>query len=208
MVNAAFFYNDFNSQQVQGTFVSSNAGVPPNAGILNAGKSRIYGFDLDSSVLLTSWLKLAAAYTYLDSKLVKITQQKPNGIYDEFGPNEPQGSELTFSPHHKLSVTPTLLLPVDRQFGKASLGATYLYTGRQLVFGTGPYAYLPATHLLNLNVNWESVYSLPLDLEFFMTNVTNLHYPTYVDNFVALFGLTAESFGPPRMYGGRVRYHF
>jgi iron complex outermembrane receptor protein len=208
VVNAAIFYNDFKDQQVQGTFVSTNPGVPPNAGILNAGKSRIYGLDLDSSVMLARFLKLAAAYTYLDSKLVKISQAQPNGIYDLFGPNEPQGSELTFSPHHKLSVTPTVLLPIDRQYGKASVGATYLYTARQLVFGTGPYAYLPATHLLNLNANWESVFSLPLDLEFFMTNVTNLHYPAYVDNFVDLFGLTAQSFGPPRMYGGRVRYHF
>ncbi|HEX4377439.1 MAG TPA: TonB-dependent receptor, partial [Steroidobacteraceae bacterium] len=208
-VNAAVFYNDFTSQQIQGTFVSTvDPSVPVNAGILNAGKSRIYGFDLDSSLMLTSFLRLATAYTYLDSKLVKITPQQPNGIYNVFGPNEPQGSELTFSPHHKLSITPTVLLPVDRQLGKMSVGVNYLYTGRQLVFDTGPYAYLPTTHLLNLNANWESVYSLPLDLEFFMTNVTNLHYPNYVDNFLELFGFTAQSFGPPRMYGGRVRYHF
>ncbi len=207
-VNAAIFYNDFTDQQIQGTFVSSNPGVPPNAGILNAGKSRIYGFDLDSSFRPLSFLKVTLAYTYLDSKLVKISQAQPNGIYNVFGPNEPQGSELTFTPRHKLSITPTVLLPVDESLGKMSFGATYLYTDRQLVFGTGPFAYLPATHLLNLNANWESVARLPLDLEFFMTNVTNLHYPAYVDNFVDLFGLTAQSFGPPRMYGGRVRYHF
>jgi iron complex outermembrane receptor protein len=207
-LNIAIFYNDFSKQQIQGTFVSSNPGVPPNAGILNAGKSRIYGLDMDSSIRPTSWLRITAAYTYLDSKLVQITQQQPNGIYNLFGPNEPQGSELTFTPHHKLSITPTILVPVPENLGKVSFGATYLYTDRQLVSNTGPYAYLPATHLLNLNASWASVARLPLDLEFFMTNVTDVHYASYVDNFVNLFGLTAQSFGPPRMYGGRMRYHF
>ena len=208
VANAAFFYNDFTDQQIQGTFVSTNPAVPVNAGILNAGKSRIFGFDFDSSIAPTDYLKLTVAYTYLDSKLVQINPVQPNGVYNVFGPNEPQGSELTFSPHNKVSLTPTYLLPVPRTIGKMSVSATYVYTASQLVFGTGPYADLPATHLLNLNANWESVFAKPLDLEFFMTNVTDLHYPTYVDNFVNLFGLTAESFGPPRMYGGRFRYHF
>jgi iron complex outermembrane receptor protein len=140
--------------------------------------------------------------------LVKINPLAPNGVYNVFGPNEPQGSELTFSPHNKVALTGTYYLPVDRKVGKVSVAATYLYTSPQLVYETGPYSHLPATHLLNLNANWESALSLPVDLEFFMTNVTNLHYPSYIDNFIGIFGFTSESFGPPRMFGGRFRVHF
>jgi len=207
--NVALFYNDFRDQQIQGTFVSTiNPGIPPNAGILNVGQSRIWGLDFDSSVAATDYLKFSLGYTFLNSRLLKLNPQSALGIYNVFGPNEPQGSDLPFSPHDKLSLTTTYRLPVDSSVGKMSVSATYLYTASQLVFGTGPYADLPATSLVNLNANWESVFGRPVDLEFFMTNVTDRHYPTYVDNFLFLYGLAAESFGPPRMFGGRVRYHF
>jgi iron complex outermembrane receptor protein len=137
------------------------------------------------------------------------------GFYDVFGPNEPQGSPLALTPKHKLSLTGTCRLPLGDRLGKISVGATWTYTARELVYGVGPYAFLPATHLLNLNASWESIYGWPLDLKFFMTNVTNLVYPTYIDNFAnpvgsgaAAYGFVAESFGPPRMFGFRVRYHF
>jgi iron complex outermembrane receptor protein len=214
-VNAAIFYNDFNNQQILGTFVSSIPGAPPNAGILNVGKSRIYGLDLDSTLRPTRDLTLNIGYTYLSSKLVKVNQQTVSGFYDVFGPNEPQGSALALTPKHKLSLTATYRLPLDARIGKISPGVTWTYTARELVYGVGPYSFLPATHLLNLNLNWESIYGSPLDAEFFMTNVTDLHYPNYIDNFAnppgsgaAAYGLVAESFGPPRIYAFRLRYHF
>ena len=213
-VNGAVFYNDFTDQQILGTFVSTTPGIPPNAGILNAGSSRIFGLDLDSSINLTHELTVALAYTYLNSKLVKVNPEQVSGFYNVFGPNEPQGSQLALTPESKLSLTTTYRLPVDRSLGRMSVSLTYLYTSTELVYGTGPYSHLPATNLLNLAANWESVLGKPVDLEFFMTNVGDLHYPTYVDNFIsassqyAQYGFASESFGPPRMFGGRLRYHF
>jgi iron complex outermembrane receptor protein len=214
--NVALFYNDFRNQQVTGTFASSIPGLPPNAGILNVGKSRIYGVDFDSNFRLLRDLSINLGYTYLSSKLVKVdVPTVGGGIYDVFGPNEPQGSPLALTPKNKLSATATYHLPLDASIGKTSVGATWTYTSRELVYGVGPYSFLPSTSLLNLNLNWDGIYGSKFDVEAFMTNVTDLHYPNYIDNFAnppgsgaATYGLVAESFGPPRMYAGRVRYHF
>ena len=214
-INAAIFYNDFTDQQLLGTFESSVPGAAPNAGILNVGKSRIYGLDLDSGLKLFRDLSLNIGYTYLNSKLVKVNAEAVSGFYDVFGPNEPQGSQLALTPQNKLSVTPTYRLPSSDRIGKVSVGVTWTYTSRQLAYGYGPYSHIPATHLLNLNAGWDSVFGWPMDVKFFMTNVTNLLYPTNIDNFAnpvgsgaAAYGLVAENFGPPRMYGFRLRHRF
>lgn len=215
IVNAAVFYNNFKGQQVQGTFVSSIPGATPNSGILNAGESRIYGLDLDATLRPLRDLTLNIGYTYLNSKLVRVNQEAVSGFYDVFGPNEPQGSELALTPENKLSITPTYRVTLPNRLGEASLGATWTYTSRELVYGYGPYSYIPAISLLNLNAGWQSIAGLPLDAKFFMTNVTDKHYPTYIDNFAnpvgsgaAAYGIVAESFGPPRMFGFRLRYRF
>lgn len=67
--------------------------------------------------------------------------------------------------------------------------------------------HIPHSYILNLNATWENVARLPIDLSFFMTNVTNkVTYVSMNDN-------TARSFrsallGEPRMYGMRLRYRF
>jgi iron complex outermembrane receptor protein len=215
VINAAIFYNDFGNQQLLGTFASSVPGATPNAGILNVGKSRIAGLDLDSALELFRGLSINLGYTYLNTKLVKVDAEAVSGFYDVFGPNEPQGSQLALTPQNKLSVTPNYRLPLSDRIGKVSLGATWTYTSRQLAYGYGPFSHIPATNLLNLNAAWASVFGSPVDVSFFMTNVTNKLYPTNIDNFAnpagsgaAAYGLIAENFGPPRMYGFRVRYRF
>jgi len=213
--NAAFFYNDFSNQQVLGTFVSNIPGAPPNAGILNVGSSRIYGIDLDSNFVLTEQLSLQVSWTYLESLLQKVNQPTLiNPFYNVFGPNEPQGSMLSLTPKNKLSVTGAYKLPIDERYGDMTFSLNYIFTSRQLVYGVGPYSHIPDTNLLNLNFNWERVFGGKIDAEMFITNLTDLHYPTYIDNFInppsvgADYGVVAEQLGPPRMFGGRLRYHF
>jgi iron complex outermembrane receptor protein len=215
--NAAFFYNDFSNQQVLGTFVHVPPnGAPPNAGILNVGSSRIYGIDLDSDFILTDHLSLAIGWTYLESKLLNVNLPTlSNPFYNVFGPNEPQGNMLALTPKNKLNVTPTYTLPIDPRYGTMALSMTYLFTSKQLVYGVGPYSHIPDTNVFNLNFNWENVFGGRFDTEFFMTNVTNLKYPSYIDNFInppssgaVDYGVIAEQLAPPRMYGFRLRVHF
>jgi iron complex outermembrane receptor protein len=65
----------------------------------------------------------------------------------------------------------------------------------------------PSSTVLNLNVNWENVAQLPVDVSFFMTNVTDEHVILQI-NDNQLRGFISSTIGEPRMLGFRLRYKF
>ncbi|HEX7873547.1 MAG TPA: TonB-dependent receptor [Sphingobium sp.] len=66
---------------------------------------------------------------------------------------------------------------------------------------------IPASNVINLSVNWEGVGGEPVDLGFFMTNVTNeVYYVSLNDNTSR--GFRSGLLGEPRMYGFRLKYRF
>jgi iron complex outermembrane receptor protein len=67
---------------------------------------------------------------------------------------------------------------------------------------------LPATNLLNVNVNWNDVMGMPVDAAFFMTNVTNEIHPVNVSRGLGSAGFEDFIYGAPRMWGFRLRYRF
>ena len=69
------------------------------------------------------------------------------------------------------------------------------------------YATLPDYDLINLNLNWTSVFESPVDISLFVTNLTDEEYLTYVSG-LWLNGIESGQVGAPRMYGGRIRYNF
>lgn len=68
-LNAAFFYQDYTNQQIMTTVFDENAEVPRGA-TENAGKSRIYGIDMDFTVRPTDKLTINGAYTHLNAKFI------------------------------------------------------------------------------------------------------------------------------------------
>jgi iron complex outermembrane receptor protein len=67
---------------------------------------------------------------------------------------------------------------------------------------------LPATGLLNLNMDWNSIAGTPVDLMLFATNVTNKEYNTFVPGIGFSTGFETAQLGQPRMYGMRLRMRF
>ena len=65
----------------------------------------------------------------------------------------------------------------------------------------------PSSSVLNLNATWENVASMPVDLSFFMTNVTNEHVIQQINDNQAR-GFVSAIVGEPRMWGARLRYRF
>ena len=79
-----------------------------------------------------------------------------------------------------MSLNGTYVLPLSSDIGRVSVGATYTYTSSQLVSIAIPYAVLQPTNILNLNLNWNSVFQKPFDISLFATNVTQDQYFNYV----------------------------
>lgn len=210
--NAAAFYNDFQDQQLIITLIGApGTGISGTQAVFNAGKSRIWGLEFDGSVTLFDSLKLDAGYSYLNSKLQEVNvPSNPSTLYRPIEPARlpPVGSDLPLTPHHRFTATATYTLPLDESIGELSIGATYVHTSSQLAgLLVSPYNEMPSSDLVNLNVNWNSVAGAPVDLAFFVTNLTKEKFPTAV---AGNWGNGYESFlyTPPRMYGLRLRYRF
>jgi len=212
--NVALFYNDFKNQQISAGLLPVPGGSG-SATVINLGKSRIQGLEADGSVTLFGALRFDLGYTYLDTKVQKITiPPVPAGSpYVGISVSVAPGDPLPYSPKNRVSLTATYTLPLPDSLGKLSLGATYVHTDKQLfnsVTVTAPdiLRHQPATDLLNLNVNWDHAFGQPVDLAFFATNVTNQIYPVATGGAWEAAGLGDWLMGQPRMYGFRLRYNF
>ena len=224
--NIAAFYNNFTDQQLQVNFnPKPGAPVSPGSGILNAGKSHIYGLEVESSLNLFEGFVLDASYTYLNTKLVQITSvaTPANSPYQVVSPGLP-GDQLALSPKNKAALTGTYTLPIPESVGRVGVSATLTHTDsmitnyvdRDATMTVGgltvpntavtPLGTLPSLNLLSLDMNWRSIFMSHADVSLFATNVTNKQYYTFVPGLYGTTSFETASLGMPRMYGVRVRY--
>jgi iron complex outermembrane receptor protein len=219
--DATVFYNNFRNQQLQASFdAAPGAAVSPTTGIINAGKSKIYGAELEATISPFTGLVIAADYTYLRTEITAIASvvsTDPNYIV---GAEIPVGSPLELSPKNKAVVSVNYTLPLPQSIGKISAGVTgthtdkqlanYLYTNPVNIAGEGgDYGTLAARNLLDANASWNSIMGSTIDLSFFGTNLTNLHYYAYIPGLgSSALGFETAVLGEPRMFGVRARYRF
>jgi iron complex outermembrane receptor protein len=216
--NVAGFWNDFTNQQLSVTVIGCtvatcgfNSGIPGARVIVNAGSSRIRGVEVDASVTAFDSLKLDLGYAFLDTVLKEFSP-RPFPAGSPFQPLAANavltGTDLPFSPKHKITATLTYTLPLDKSIGEISIGGTYVHTTSQFADLQSPFGLMPANDLLNLNLNWNSVAGMPIDLAAFVTNVTKEKYPVNVANNWASNGFESVVTNVPRMYGLRLKYRF
>jgi iron complex outermembrane receptor protein len=217
-LNVAGFYNDFTNQQIQlGLDPKVLGQATPASTILNAGKSRIYGAEVEGSVTPFRGFTLDVSYAYLNTKVRSVTiPDFSSPLYVLDSPVR-AGDKLTLSPANKVSATAAYVLPLDEAIGRVTLAATFTHTDRQVsnyadrnssnpaIRGLGT---LAARNLLNLNLNWNSIVGTPIDLALFATNVTNQHYYSFVPGLAQQVGIETAQIGEPRMYGARLRVRF
>ncbi|HEY0960400.1 MAG TPA: TonB-dependent receptor [Novosphingobium sp.] len=212
--NIAGFYNDLKDQQVFGGLGSLDTSiVSGGSGIANAGKSRIQGFEVESSISPLDGLKFDVGYAYLDTKILEFVPPVVNFPFQGFFPRANVGDPLNFAPKHRLTVTGTYRLPLNEDMGRLSVGATYTYTSKQFVesgFSGIPVQFrnLPSYEVVNLNINWDKFMDSPVDLAVFVTNLTNNAYAVSAGNGWQSFGYTDWQYAPPRMFGVRARVNF
>jgi iron complex outermembrane receptor protein len=207
--NMAAFYNNFSNQQI---FVGFQGPPPavPNSSVINAGKSRIWGIELETVVQPIEHLTVDVAYTYLNSKLESLSALTipPGGLYTSITPSSLPGDPMQYTPKHKASVTIDYVLPLDPSIGEIGFGGTYVYTDPQLVERDNPFGTIPATSLLTFHAEWRDIAKRPIDLSFFMTNATNKFYWSSMVDQTESVGWATRTLAEPRMYGFRLKYRF
>ncbi|MFC4309130.1 TonB-dependent receptor [Steroidobacter flavus] len=226
LFNIAAFYNDFSDQQLQFGFdarvdpvTGATAPVSPTTAVMNAGKSRIYGAEIELSISPLDGLTLDASYTYLKAEIRSIdsvTTVDPN--YQVQTSQIESGAPLALSPENKYALSANYTWRLPETVGSITFGATFVHTDEQLT----TYGYhdpaivalygqdlgtIDSRNLLNLNVNWDGIAGTSVDASVFATNVTDEEYYQYVPG-LATSGSEYASLGEPRMYGVRLRYRF
>jgi iron complex outermembrane receptor protein len=156
-------------------------------------------------------------FTYFSARIISVPNYPDvaNSAYAVSGPPA-AGVRLTLTPRNKVMLTGAYTLPMDPGRGKLTIGATFTHTGSEVsnyidstLIGT-PFASLstiPATNLLDLNMNWNAIAGSPVDLSVFTTYVTNAKYYTTTPGLAQGTGCEVAGLGQPTMYGARLRYH-
>jgi iron complex outermembrane receptor protein len=209
--NIAGFYNKLNNQQVSAQFQSNI--VSPADGIVNGGKSRIYGIEADTTLRFFDSLTVTGAYAYLNTKLVSLELPIATFPYTRADTTSITGSDLVFSPHHKFTASLTYDLPFPKSVGDVQLSAIYTYTSSQIASAAqNPVAFgvIPSFQLVNFNLDWKNAGGSPIDISLFMTNAFDEKYFTYVlgPALQRSVGFDAARYGDPRSFGIKVRYRF
>ncbi len=224
-LNVAAFYNSLKDQQVFAGLTPSAAGaavgVAGGAAIVNAGKSRIYGLEVDASATVFDSLRFDLGYTYLNTKVQDIASTAEllpllDGTpFGNITPSVSKGSSFTNSPKHKLTLGATYTLPLDESLGRLSIGALWVHTSKYINDGAVPATVngiplgaTPSTDLINANIDWRGVGGSPIDLSLFVTNITKEKFNVASTGAWNSAGVAEILLNQPRFYGVRVRFSF
>ncbi|MCW1401704.1 TonB-dependent receptor [Novosphingobium sp. MW5] len=206
--NVAAYYNNFRDQQIFGALIAKpNSGLSGGAAIINAGRSSIKGIEVDAGANLGRILKVSIGYSYLDTEIKELITPvlAANSPFQQIIPRGTVGGDLSYSPHHRLTASADLTIPTPEELGKITLGAIFTHTSSQLVDGNNR---IPKTNLLNLNATWANIGGTGVDVIGFASNVTNQLYKTSSGGGFESSGIGDFMYGPPRMYGVRLRFTF
>jgi iron complex outermembrane receptor protein len=208
--NAAVFYNDFSQQQLSVALLSTTQPVAPGGAIVNAGTSKMYGAEIDSTLRPFDSFRLDMAAAYLYTKLEEEKALTGDAVYNVVIPTSAVGGDLPYAPKYKASITGTYTFPLPDTVGTLELGATYTYQSSYVTIteAASPFFKADATNLVNLNLNWFRIGGGPVDASLFVTNVLDERYTAAVEGTYNYYGFESRQLGLPRMFGGRVRLRF
>ena len=205
-LNADVFYSKFIGWQERVTaFYPTAIGETPFAIITNVADGVVKGADLEATIIPTAHIELSGFYTYLDPYFTSNMFQGENYVH----------SPVADVVRHKISTTARYLFGLPSSVGDVSISATAVWQSAQvgsLNLNTTPNAdpynnEIPKYGVLNMRADWKRVMGYPVDLSAFCNNVTNKVYLVLQDGAWASGQDTGE-YGPPRMFGAEVRWHF
>ena len=210
--NIDYFYNTLYNEQISAVFTAKDTSLATADGILNATKSKTYGFEVESGITPFQGFNVNGSFSYLQTKLISAPPVvlPADSPFASAAYSADIGGPLIYSPHDRGSITPSYILPLDPSIGQVVLAATYSYTSSQTTISKSQSSLgvVPSFYTLNLNLNWNHVHGSNVDLSAFATNVTNKTYEIQVAGILNSSGIEFANFGEQRVVGAKVRYSF
>ena len=210
--NIDYFYNTLYNEQISADFTAKNTSLATADGILNATKSKTYGFEAEAGVTPFQGFNVNGSFAYLQTKLISAPPVvlPADSPFASAAYSADIGGPLIYSPHDRGTITPSYILPLNPAIGQVVVAATYSYTSSQTTVSKSqsPFGVVPSFYTLNLNLNWNHVHGSNVDLSAFATNVTNKIYEIQVVGIYNSSGIEFANFGEQRVVGAKLRYSF
>jgi iron complex outermembrane receptor protein len=193
-LNGALFYMEVDDIILD--YLPDPVNSPSNVEVFNSGEAEVYGLEVDLQFAVTEALFIGAGYTYLDYDF-------SDTIFPDNTDNT-DTTELVWAPEHAFAINADYLVPLE--FGELRLHTDYSWQDDQYALANtdsgevivGDYG------LLNARVSIANVEFGETTWQFALwgRNLADEDSSNY------LIGSTANTFLPPRMYGGEVRIQF
>ena len=166
--------------------------------IVNSGKSRVQGFEIDTAIYPAAGLSFNAGISYLNSKYTDFT------VPTVFAPFA--GGEAVFdnAPKWGYTLATRYQLPVELAGAKVTFGADYYHTSSYRVGNLG----IPGYGLANAQIEISNIIRAPVTATFFVSNVFDKLYIRNTSLSGTSPGVFSAGYGEPRMYGARLRLNF
>jgi iron complex outermembrane receptor protein len=199
------FYSNIQEGVVATVLICTKPGVPSsctpsNFGVTeNAAEATAEGIEFEGAVYPVKGLELHTADSF------------NHNVFDSFSSatfGQLAGRSFTGFPKLKLAAGAVYHLPIDEAWGDVAVKADWYYQTHYLTNTDNGPGSAPTHHLINVGVDWTNVYGQPIDLSFFMTNVTDA---TFVLGNFALYaqqGFVSKVYNEPQEWGFRLKYRF
>jgi iron complex outermembrane receptor protein len=198
--NASAFYMDYTNIVVQSFSATAN-GTPVNI-YANAGKATVKGIDADLEWRPIKALTITGGLGLLDQKFLQF------GIGANGQQIPASSAHFLDSPDVTASATIQYAIPLDENLGALTVeggwsyrSTTYLDNDNSVTSSQAPYSLFDG-HL---------TYQLPgghVSATLYAENLTNQVYVVRSANLMSSLGFTIGIFGPPQLYGLRLKYKF
>lgn len=228
-MKAKWFYGDvhgtFNVDVFRGTYNGTQRGVngvnnnfdgdgnpnnDPSGGtiIINAGKARVQGFDVDFTIVPVRGLTLAGFVTYNDEKYLETGTPDVLARANAF-PSDPDDVAFPYAP--TLTMGGSISYETEIQdAGTLALNFDVYRASRTYFspFKTDETLSQPAYTVANARVDLRDIGGSPLSLGLYARNLFNTKYATGGANTATSAGYNSVFYAEPRMYGiqGRLKF--
>ncbi len=169
--------------------------------LVSNANATIEGIEFDGEVIPFEGVELSGTYSYnyanYDGPVVVPTV----GSFD--------GLPYPAVPRNQLSLTARYHLPIAETYGDLSFAATWSHRSHErFATDNAQQGDRPGYSLLDLRIDWRSIFQSTFDASFFATNVTDKVYTLGVYNLYNTTGTVADVLGEPRMFGVQLKYRF
>lgn len=193
-LNLAYFYSDYKDIQLNTQVDVLN---PTRTDVLNAGKARIQGLEVDITIKPSDALTFSASYGYTDARYKYIAG--PNSI------NLANLAMFTNIPKHSVNLGAEYIVS-HIPIGTVTAGLNYSFQDRAYASSNDPRYIIPDYGLLDarLTLSDMPVGSGDARLSLWGKNLTDKKYYSFHGNS----GLPSAIFGDPRSYGVDLSFDF